>query len=163
MRSIINILILLLISCSNSDKVLEPLTKDEIDGEVLFRRITTDDNYKKFRYMPGNEGLNPGQSPHGVYHRIYANNTLLDTLPNSSKEAPNGSIIVKENYNLNKELEKITVMAKVSNYNPRANNWFWAIYKSDGEVISEGKLTGCISCHSGMRDNDFIIVKELDR
>lgn len=152
-----------MISCSNPTRDLESLGKDEINGEVLFNRITIEDNYKKYRYMPGSEGLNPGQSPHGVYHRIYANTMLLDSIPNSKKEAPNGSIIVKENYNLNKELDKITVVAKVKGYNPKDNDWFWVIYKPNGEVINEGKLTGCISCHSGMRDNDFIIVKELDR
>lgn len=154
------IILLLIVSCN---KQKENFGTIEPSGDSLYKRITDEENYKGYDYLPGNEGLQPGQSPHGVYHRIYGNTTLLNSIPNNDKIAPDGSIIIKENYNLNKELEKLTVMAKVEGYAPDSGNWFWAVYSTKGEVLVEGTPKGCISCHSGMKDNDYIIVKELDR
>lgn len=155
------IIFLLLVGCSSKEESLEPIK--EASGKILYDRISVESNYKNYNFMPGQEGLQPGQSPHGVYHKIYVNKTFLDSIPNSDKIAPNGSIIIKENYNLNKEFDKLTVMAKIEGYAPETNNWFWAVYSPSGEVLVEGSPTGCISCHSGMKDNDYVIVKELDR
>ena len=53
------------------------------------------------------------------------------------------------------EVLAITVMAKVTGYDSENGDWFWAKYDPDGTVTAEGSPKGCVSCHSGMRQNDF--------
>ncbi len=68
----------------------------------------------------------------------------------------NNSIIVKENYTPDKELVAVTVMYKVRGYNPEAGDWFWAKYGPRFEILAEGKVQDCLTCHSSVKDNDYI-------
>jgi len=43
------------------------------------------------------------------------------------------------------------------------NNWFWAVISKEGKVLKEGKIEGCISCHSPLKYNDYIITYQLDK
>lgn len=157
----LSVLMLILVSCSKEVRHT-PLNKDEISGTRLWERINSDSDYSKYSFWPGHEGINPGQAPHGVYHQIFINGDLLDALPVENKVAPMGTIIVKENMDRDEEVQKITVMAKVDGYNNEGGNWFWAAYSPDGEVLAEGTPQGCVSCHTGMKSNDYIIVRSLD-
>ncbi|MGL1892158.1 MAG: cytochrome P460 family protein [Spirochaetaceae bacterium] len=151
-----------LLSCSNKKEViLPPISQENISGTVLWNRITNETDYNTYSYMPGQEGLKNGQSPHGVLHKIFANKILLDGLPAKSGTVPYGSIIVKENYTSDEELDKLTVMVKVKDYNPEAGDWFWAAIKPNGEILAEGTPKGCLSCHSGVKYNDYIVVKDI--
>lgn len=152
---------LILISCAKETR-LEPFTAGEINGTVLWARISSESNYENYSYWPDHEGINPGQAPHGVYHKIFINGDLMDALPIENKIAPIGTIIVKENINRDKDVQKITVMAKIADYNNEGGNWFWAAYSPDGEIEAEGTPRGCISCHEGMKSNDYIILRSLD-
>lgn len=153
---------LTLFSCSDKKEMLLPtLTKDNISGSVLWKRISEESNYLNYSFMPGQEGLLPGQSPHGVLHKIFVNKPLLDGLPAKTGVVPYGSIIVKENYTTDEELDKLTIMAKIKGYNSEAGDWFWAAIKRDGTVLAEGVPMGCLSCHSGVKDNDYIVVRDI--
>ena len=152
------------LACKKAEEVvLPPLTKDEISGERLWTRLSEEANYKTYSFFPDHDGVRPGQAPHGRLHRVYVNRVLLDALPIEERVAPEGSIIVKENLNTQRVTTKITVMAKVAGYNPEANDWFWAAFEPSGEVGAEGKPGGCISCHSGVKENDFVIIRKLDK
>lgn len=144
-------------------KGLPALTKQEISGEKLWVRITEETNYKKYPYWPNHKGLQPGQSPHGEFHKVFINPLLRYSLPIKNHIIPNGSIIVKENYSSDKRLKYYTVMAKVAGYDPKDGDWFWAMYGLDGSVKKAGKLKSCIGCHSGLKDNDYIIIYPLDK
>ncbi len=153
----------ILLSCQRQEEpVFAPLSADEISGAALWERITEDYPYADYSYWPGHEGIKAGQAPHGALHRIYVNRTLLEGLPVADSVAPNGSIIVKDNLTASRELAVVTVMAKVQGYNPEAGDWFWARYGPDGSIQAEGKLNGCITCHEGVADNDYVIVRRLD-
>lgn len=157
------LMIFLLLSCNETTEIrFEPLTIDNISGESLWDRITTESDYKTYGYFENQKGLLPGQSPHGVLHEIFVNADLLESIP-VTDQLPYGSIIVKENYTPDKELDKLTVMAKVEGYNPEHNDWFWAAYSKDGKVLVEGKPGGCISCHQGMNYNDYVIVEDIKK
>ena len=157
------ILIIALSSCSKPvEPYIDPITVNGINGEVLWNRITQESSYKSYSFWPGHEDLQPGQSPHGTYHKIYINNVLADILPVSTNIAPQGTVIVKENYNSDKILDAITVMVKVRDYNPDGGDWFWAKYSTEGEILAEGTPGSCIACHQGMEANDYIIVRPLD-
>lgn len=161
--SITVIFILLLLSCSGTEEIrFKPLTIDNISGETLWERITTESDYQTYGYFENQKGILPGQSPHGVLHEIFVNADLLESIP-VSDEVPYGSIIVKENYTPDTELDKLTVMVKVEGYNPEHNDWFWAAYSPAGRVLVSGTPGGCISCHQGMKYNDYIIVEDIRR
>lgn len=162
-KILITLIVLLLLSCKRDEELnLSPLTIDSISGETLWDRITLENPYINYGYFNNQEGMLPGQSPHGVLHKIYVNRELLESIP-VSETVPNGSIIIKENYTPDRELDKITVMAKIEGYNPEHNDWFWAAYSSEGEVLVEGTPGGCISCHQGMKSNDYIIVEDVKK
>ncbi len=153
-----------LISCTEKEeKEVSPLSASEISGKVLWTRIAEETDYTNYEFWPGHEGLKPGQAPHGAYHKVYINAALLDALPVENRTAPEGSIIVKGNYSPDQTLAAVTVMAKVEGYNPEHGDWFWAKYSPQGEVQAEGKPGGCISCHEGMKNNDYVIIQPLDK
>ncbi len=155
--------LVLLFSCDKKEEVdYGPLTKENISGESLWKRITEETDYTNYDFYPNHKGLLPGQAPHGVLHKVYINNTLSDALPIEERTAPFGTIIVKENYTADETLAAYTLMAKVDGYNPEHGDWFWAKYSSKGVVQAEGTPDGCISCHAGMKQNDYIIIHPLD-
>ena len=148
---------------SSEDITFEPLTVEEVSGEALWKRIAVDSDYRDYPQWPNHEGRRPGQAPHGVFHEIYINSTLAEALDADPEAAPNGTIIVKDSYNAEEELTAVTVMAKVEDFAPDSGDWYWAIYSPVGEPLRAGNLHGCITCHAGMKDNDYIIVQQLSQ
>lgn len=142
---------------------LPPLSKEGVSGKKLWDHINSNGSYTKLPYWPGHDGMYPGQAPHGTYHKIFINHTLHSSLPLSNKRVPNGSIVIKENYNANKKLSAITLMAKVEGFDTEHNDWYWVKYNNNGKVLAEGSPTGCINCHEPMKTNDYIIVRPLDK
>lgn len=159
------ILITLLSTCKKkqSDTDYPPLTKEEISGKRLWKRITEETNFRRYPSWPQHEGIHPGQFPHGNYHRIYISPQLLSALPLPEKIVPDGSIIIKVNSDSNKMEKAITIMAKVKGYDPEAMDWFWLKTDLEGNIQAEGKVKGCISCHHLMKKNDYIFVHQLDK
>ena len=162
-------LVFLISACTKEkEPILTPLTGAEISGERLWKRITVDSDYDIYAHWPGQKGLFPGQSPHGKFHEVYINAALASALPIASKTAPDGSIIVKENFNADKKLTNITVMAKVRGFNPDDGDWFWAMYDPQGKIVvsnnlaMEGRVAYCYECHAGVKDNDYVILWPLD-
>lgn len=149
--------------CAKKEEPAVPqLALNEISGERLWERISSESPYERYTFWPGHEGVQLGQAPHGIFHKIYANRDLAESLPRGDSKAPYGSIIVKENLNSEKELAKITVMVKVEGFDPENGDWFWAAYTPEGMEEASGSLRGCIGCHEGMADNDYVIVQRLD-
>mgnify|MGYP006302660621 CR=1 FL=1 len=164
----VSLMFLLAAGCSDGTGTAErtdlpPLSREEVSGEVLWQRITEGSDYHNYRYWPGHEGRNPGQAPHGPYHEIFINHHIFSALPIDDRTVPHGGIIVKENYTGEEVLNSLTVMAKVEGFAPDSGNWFWAKYGPDGEIQAQGTPGPCITCHAGMRDNDYVIVRPLDK
>jgi len=127
-----------------------------VDGAALWERITVLSPYKGWDQFPDHMGMQEGSAPHGPKHIVYVSRPGLV----KGHPKPDGTVIVKENYTPDEKLAAITVMYKVKGYNPEAGDWFWVKYAPDGTVGKEGKPKGCISCHSGNDDNDFIMVSD---
>jgi len=144
------------------EKRLPALTASAITGEAVWNRIENEANWDSYGHWPGLDGLLPGQSPHGKFHEIYVNAPLLTALPIADRIAPDGSIIVKENFDADKQPLNESVMVKVKGYDPEHGDWFWASFDPDGKVQVAGKVASCIACHEGMKANDYIIIHSLD-
>lgn len=141
---------------------LPPLSASTISGEALWKRITVEADFNAYAFWPEHEGMRSGQSPHGKYHEIYINRTLRSVLPAAGRTAPDGSIVVKRNFGPDRKVKNYTLMAKAAGYDPAHGDWFWAMYDPAGKVTAQGKPSGCIACHEGMKDNDYLIVRALD-
>jgi hypothetical protein len=124
-------------------------------GGPVYKYITVEDPYKKWNLWPGKGKLYEGKHPHGALLTTYINVNARFSIM-AGENMANGSFIVKENYSPEKKLSAVTVMYKIKGYNPSAGDWFWAKYDRKGKVLKEGKVKGCIECHSARKDNDYI-------
>lgn len=114
---------------------------------------------------PGKGELYEGQEPHGMLLTTYLNPEAHQALTGDAASFPPGAIIVKENYTPDSTLAAVTTMYKVDGYSPEAGDWFWVKHLPDGSVDADGnaqgRVKGCIACHSGKRDNDYIYTGQL--
>ncbi len=117
------------------------------DAQALWNHLQQQDYRKQFRLFPGKDKLYQGTEPHGALLTTYVNRTAYEALTGGAGEFPAGAIVVKENYTPDKTLAAITVMYKVSGYNPDHGDWFWLKRGADGAVEASGKVDGCIACH----------------
>ena len=80
------------VSCSGKKENTDvaALTKDNISGESLWERISSESSYTSYAFWPGHEGLQPGQAPHGPFHKVYINHALSSALPLTEAVALNG-------------------------------------------------------------------------
>lgn len=119
--------------------------------------------YQNWAPVPGqSDAAYPGESPHGAFLKMYLNRKAAGSPGN----LPDGSIIIKENYEADgKTLAAITVMYRTKGYNQAAGDWYWVKYNPDGTVATappekgsarlSGKPKGCIECHGGAEGDDF--------
>jgi len=129
-------------------------------GGDLRHHIIGQEPYKNWKTWPGKGEMFKGSEPHGSFLTVYINEQALKSLEMQNGMA-NNSIIVKENFSPDKKLIAITVMYKVKGYNPEAGDWFWAKYGTDWEIMAEGKVKGCLGCHTSAEKNDFIFTGKV--
>lgn len=129
------------------------------DARELWEYITVESPYTEWSFWADHQGMQPGRAPHGPLHKVYVNSRGIN-----SPQAPvqYGTIEVKENFNKQKELQAITVMYKLNDYNPEDGDWFWVKYSPEGKVDKAGKPAGCVGCHGTRAQNDFILVHEFE-
>ena len=133
------------------------------DGAAVWKYISEDRPYTKWSLWPGKGKLYEGREPHGMLLTTYVSKDAKKVIKGKSGEFDNGAFIVKENYKPDKTLAAVTVMYKVKGYNPEVGDWFWAKYGADGSIAKEGKVGGCIKCHSEVAANDYVytgVIKE---
>lgn len=131
-------------------------TEDMRRGTQLYTAITEKDDYKKWLLWPGKGKLYPGTEPHGSLLTIYVTADVRRTIEKNRGMMMDNSIIVKENYNSDKELMALTVMQKIKGYDAEHNDWFWAKYSPDGTVEAAGKVETCINCHEQSESVDYL-------
>jgi hypothetical protein len=126
------------------------------DGKAVYDYITKTNPYQQWALYPGKGKLYKGQHPHGALLTTYVSEKAEAALNARAGQFPDGSLIVKENYMPDKMLGAVTVMYRVNGYDPDAGDWFWAKYKADGAIEAEGKVAGCIGCHTAAIQNDWV-------
>lgn len=129
---------------------LASVFQDETDSpaEVLWTEMK---GYSEWSIAPGSNLMMLGQAPHGKFVTIRANTEAMNAMKSNSVRMPDGAIFTKDNFDSNKQLNKITAMKKVG------GKWFWAVYNPDGTVEKAGDLQGCIACHAGAR-RDYVFI-----
>ena len=126
-----------------------------LNGASIGKLIYEEMPYTKWALWPGKGKLFRGTEPHGFYITVYVNNIGLESIKRANGMADN-SIVLKENYNADKQLTSVTVMQKAKGYDPDGGDWFWVRFGPDSKVTAEGKVIMCLGCHTVAKDNDFI-------
>ncbi|MFO0555792.1 MAG: cytochrome P460 family protein [Polyangiaceae bacterium] len=118
------------------------------DAEALFDEIQADE-YTSWERAPGYKERRASSAPHGDEVEIFVNDVVADALDASGLDAwPVGSIVAKNGYSSDGELELVAVMEK------RETGWFWAEYDADGVPQYSGSPTICTDCHAS--GSDFV-------
>ena len=130
----------------------------EPEATDFWSYIQNENPYEKWNQWPGMKGMYEGQSPHGEYLKLYLNEKAYQAATTGG-EMPDGAILVKENYNKEKELVAITPMYRTQGYNPDAGDWFWTKYGDNGKVMASGKVQSCIDCHAKVKNQDWLFTK----
>lgn len=107
--------------------------------------------YTEWSIAPGSNLMMPGQAPHGKFVTIHANDLAMNAIQSNAIRMPDGAIFAKDNFDSNKQLNKITAMKKIG------GRWFWALYNPDGTVARAGDLQGCLACHTGAK-RDYVFI-----
>lgn len=107
-----------------------------------------------------------GDSPHGTFVRLYVNRTAYADIDHLAY----GSILVQENYDVDKKLQNVTVLYRSLDSAPDHNDWYWIQYNDDGSLAStegdpkemskevplSGRIQTCIECHQKAAGDDFV-------
>ena len=124
----------------------------------------------------------PGKTPHGAFVRIYYNVVIVDGKPYHvinkdnfmGKDAEGKKLELKTVAESPKKyLAAVTVMVqREAGYDPDNNNWFWVKYNADGSIakndkkmalagrVAKGMNAGCIACHKGAKDGDYVFLND---
>lgn len=119
-------------------------------------------DYRTFARAPGFEVRQPSNTAHSDAVDIYVNDVVEEALLAGEPLAawPPASLIVKDGFNDDGELDLIAAMEK------RDDGWFWVEWTDPvGSPGSEAKFSGqpsiCTDCHS--RGEDFVRAFRLPR
>ena len=147
---------------STSETATEPKAMGGTFEEKFWTYLKSN-AYENWAPAPNSKGdFYVGSSPHGAFLKMYLNRVAIG----NPAELPAGSIIVKENYHVDRStLKAITVMYRSKAYNPANGDWYWIKFNPDGTVDSTsvesgskpmaGKVTSCIECHSDAEGGDY--------
>jgi len=151
------------IGCSGYGNGDENAREDtaSVTGADVYNMITEDSDYRQWDLWPGAGEFYESSGAHGELLTTYVTEDAKIAIENREGVLPEGSIVVKEGYTSDRQLSNIVVMYKVEGYDPEHNDWFWASYSPEGEVLAEGQVDGCINCHNSAKDNDYLFTSDI--
>jgi hypothetical protein len=121
---------------------------DPAGAEELLAQVQQED-YRSWEPAPGYEERQPSTAPHGGNSEIFVNDVMAEALEmDGLTEWPEGSIVAKDGYTDDGDLDVIALMEK------RGDGWYWAEYSGEGEVLFSGAPTICTDCHGS--GSDFV-------
>jgi hypothetical protein len=98
-------------------------------------------------------------SGHGSNYMVVLANALAESdYLSGGGPLPQGSVIVAVESDQAdcSDLTGYTLMSKdVPGYNPTAGDWHWQRLDDQRDVLQDGRVQGCISCHTQCNRNDF--------
>lgn len=129
----------------------------EANGQAVIDYLNQQ-NYQGWQLWPGKSELYAGTQPHGAFLTTYVSPGAYKAIEGKQGAIPSGEFVVKENYSPEKKLAAVTVMYKQAGYNPAGGDWFWLKYAPDGTIQKEGRVGGCIGCHTAVQANDWLFI-----
>ncbi len=115
-------------------------------AEMLLHEVQTQ-AYRTWERAPGCEERKATNAPHSDFVDIYVNEPLAQAARSANTSSwPLGSVVVKDGFDTDGELEIIAIMEK------REDGWFYAEYDAQGDVDYSGQPSVCLSCHAAAPD-----------
>jgi hypothetical protein len=117
------------------------------DGAIALWESFQDADYHSWARAPGFPGLTPSTASHGDAVEIFVNDVIAEALTAGEPLTrwPDGALIVKDGFR-DGEPHIVAAMEK------RGDEWFWAEYEPDGEVLFSGSPGVCTRCHDAGDD-----------
>lgn len=130
--------LLMTAGCRNQDE----------SGAVGLWESFHDADYRSWERAPGFPGVTPSSASHGDAVEIFINDVIVEALAAGSplSEWPDGALIVKDGFDKGGDPHLVAAMEK------RGDEWFWAEYEPDGEVLFSGSPKVCTRCHDAGDD-----------
>lgn len=139
----------------------EPVEPLRPDATGLWKQLQEKEYRKNWELWPGKGEKYEGTEPHGRLLTTYLNPPAARAVEQRAGQMPAGAVIVKENYMPDGELDAVTTMHKVQGFNPEHGDWYFAKFDPSGKAQQQGKVEGCIACHSTVSGNDYIFTGPL--
>lgn len=116
------------------------------------------EGYEDWAQPTGWEGAQPScDGTHGNYVEIWTNTLTTDALAAHADPLPDGATLVKQGYEDDRNTPKnLTVMRKLSGFDPDHGDWFWGQYDAEGNELASGAVTGCADCHAASA-GDYVL------
>jgi hypothetical protein len=111
-------------------------------GEIateLWTLINTE-QYRQWKEMPGPSSFyKKDDDKNKTSVKTYVNAIAYEAMEGKNKPLPPGSIMVKERYDDQGQLQTISATINLGGSDPKDINWFWAQYSPDGKVLKSGQ------------------------
>ncbi len=110
---------------------------EEIAPE-LWTLIQTEE-YKQWKELPGPGMVSKDANMKPLKTKTYVNDIAYDSIQKKNKTLPPGSVLVKERYDDQDQLQGISAMINLGGTGPNDVNWFWSRYSPDGKPLKWGE------------------------
>ena len=153
-----------------------PVEDDEPEGPTLVEpsqqsaelmELIAD--YEEWGFHAGVDSHTPSGHPGEIWVIAYANPAGIAMVEEQQVPAPQGVILVKEEYDADDadEPTAVTVMQKLSD---EQGDWYWMktdpdlesiVRTADGMVLEGTENLGCIDCHAAQADQDYVMTPQF--
>lgn len=116
---------------------LKQKAPEEIAPE-LWTLIQTEE-YQQWKELPGTGMVTKDANQKPLKMKTYVNDIGYDSIQQKNKTLPPGSILVKERYDDQDQLQTISAMINLGSSDPKDINWFWSQYSPDGKPLKWGE------------------------
>lgn len=117
-------------------------------AKALWDRIKVANYERSWGRAPGYESAQPAKGPHGVKVEIYLDPIAAEAEKQNAAAFPVDAVIVKDGLGASGAVDSVSAMIKQAD-----GKWFWAEYRPDGSVVTEGvEAPACATCHRTGKD-----------
>lgn len=150
-------------SRSAPSRATRPQTPDEFYASFWNFIIKRGAAYNTWTVLSRGKTDDGIQNPHSTISKTYVDKTgSADTA-----DLPIGSILVREDYDAERNRTSISVMYRVKDYDKEHGNWYYLRYLEDGSLARAngksvaGRVASCIECHTKAKGKDFVFSNDM--
>lgn len=94
---------------------------------------------------------------HGSRVKTFLDKTAFEAYTNKQFPYADQSVSVKESHaSESGPINRLYVMKKIKGYDSTNGDWFYAVMSTEGVASQQGKVSFCISCHTGAKAKDYL-------